>query len=502
MKHFTTCCLVMAAAVPGLAAVRLPKAFSDHAVLQRNQPIHIWGWSDPGEQISVDFNGETQAATGDRLGHWSTYLKPQPAGGPYTLKVNGTTLNDIMVGDVWFASGQSNMEMPLKGFGPDTRVKNDEEEIRNANQPKLRLLYIPHKGSPYPLNDFEGKVAWTTCTPETAKDFSAVAYFFGRELAAQENVTIGLVDSTWGGTPVGAWVSMDALGADPSLTPVFTAWSHMVAHQADVSAMLAAEKAEDEAAAKAGEPKPHHDWHPDPNSYAPAGLYNGMVAPMTPYNITGVIWYQGETDSSAERNPYYHRVFSTMIADWRRQWQEGNTPFLFTQISSFTSNSSETWANIREAQFETLSTARTGMAVTIDVGNPENVHPADKQTVGHRLALAARHIQYGEQLEYSGPVFRQAAPVAGSVRVYFDHGDGLNAKGGQLLGFEIAGEDHKYVPADAAIDNNSVVVKTDAVKSPKYVRYGWRNAPQANLYNAADLPASPFTSDPTLMQRF
>lgn len=499
MKRVCLFWLAAVCAVPAFSAVRLPKIFSDHAVLQRRQPIHIWGWSDPGETVSVSFNGVSQSATGDSLGHWSVYLPPEAEGGPFQLKVNDLVLNDIMLGDVWFASGQSNMEMPLKGFGPDTQVKNAQEEIRNANQPMLRLLLVPKKGSAYPLEDFDGKLAWTTCTPETAANFSAVAYFFGRDVAEREHVTVGLVDSTWGGTPAAAWTSMEGISSDASLMPLFAVWAKMADTEADVPAMYAAERAEDEAAKKAGQPPPHHDWHPEPSSYDPTWLYNGMVAPATKYGIKGVIWYQGETDSSFDRGPHYHRLFSTMIEDWRRHWGEGEFPFLFTQISSFTSTSAEQWAIVREAQFETLSVAKTGMAVTIDVGNPTNVHPADKQTVGHRLGLAARALAYDEQVEYSGPLFRQATSDADSIHVYFTHGNGLSAHGGALQGFEIAGKDGKYVPATATIEGETVVLK--GLANPAFARYGWANAPDANLFNEAGLPASPFTSDPYYLQR-
>ncbi len=502
MKRVSLLYLAVVCALPASSAVRLPKVFSDHTVLQRNQPIHIWGWSDPGETVSVSLNGETQSAVGDRLGHWSVFLPQQAAGGPYQLKVNDIALNDIMLGDVWFASGQSNMEMPLKGFGPDTQVKNGAGEIRNANQPMLRLLLIPHKTASFPLEDFDGKVAWTPCTPETAANFSAAAYFFGREVADREHVTIGLVDSTWGGTPAAAWVSMDSLSADAALMPEFAVWARTVDEQADVPAMLAAERAEDEAAKRNNQPKPSHSWHPDSNSYDPSWLYNGMVAPMTKYGIAGVIWYQGETDSSLERNPYYHRVFSTLIEDWRHHWRQGEFPFLFTQISSFTSDSSELWPAVRQAQLETLSLVHTGMAVTIDVGNPDNVHPSDKQTVGRRLALAALAIAYREQIEYSGPLFKQAILTQGGIQVFFTHANGLTAHGSTLQGFEIAGRDEKWVPASATIQGDTVLVRADGVSDPMYVRYAWANAPQGvNLYNEAGLPASPFTSDPAEWSR-
>jgi sialate O-acetylesterase len=225
-------------------------------------------------------------------------------------------------------------------------------------------------------------------------------------------------------------------------------------------------------------------------------LFNGMVAPATPFGIKGVIWYQGESNSRLTFAPMYARLFPTLIADWRAQWRVGNFPFLFVQIANFTSDATESWATIREAQRRTLALTNTAMAVTIDIGNPDNVHPADKQTVGARLALAARALAYGEHVEYSGPLFRQAAPDGQGMRVWFDHaGDELVAKGGALEGFEIAGDDRRFVKADARIEGRTVVVSNSRVPAPAWVRYGWENAPVVNLYNSAGLPASPFTSE-------
>lgn len=481
------------------AAVRLPKILTSHAVLQRDQPIHIWGWSDPGEQVSVALDGANATTTGDRLGHWSLYLPPQSAGGPYTLTVAGTnkiTLEDLLIGDVWFASGQSNMEMPLSGFAGSAVVKNSAQEIKNANQPNIHLLFIPHQATSYPLDDFRDEVSWTQCTPETAAKFSAVAYFFARDIASREHVPIGVIDSTWGGTPAEAWVSLDALSADASLMPVFASWSSMADRETDAEASVSAEKREDEIAKQAHSTPPKYDWHPNPVSWDPSWLFNAMVAPATPLGIKGVIWYQGESNSRHEMAPLYHKVFSTLISDWRRQWRQGDFPFLFTQISSFKSGPTEDWPIVREAQLRTLSLTHTGMAVTIDVGDPDNVHPSDKQTVGVRLALAARAIAYHEGVEFSGPLFRQTSTDgSSSIRAWFSHADGLTAKGSSVEGFEIAGDDHRFAPASGRIDGNSVVLDYPEIKRPKYVRYAWANVPSANLYNGAGLPASPFSSE-------
>jgi sialate O-acetylesterase len=481
-----------------VAEVKLPKVFTDHAVLQREVPIHIWGWAAAGEQVAVSLHAQRQSATADELGKWSVYLAPEHAGGPYTLTIQATntvTVSDILIGDVWFASGQSNMEMPLKGFPGSAVLKNGEQEIASANQPQLRLLRVHQRPSDHPLPDLQdADEVWTTCTPETAADFSAVAYFFGREIQQREKVPIGLIDDTWGGTPAEAWVSLDALSADASLMPVFQEWSRMANRTSDVPALRAREKREDDAAKQAGAPMPTHPWHPNPASWEPANLYNGMVAPFIDFPIKGVIWYQGESNSVKDRAPIYARVFATLISDWRSKWSQGDFPFLFVQISSFKSTDLEDWGIIRDAQRRTLGLANTGMAVSLDVGDPGNVHPPDKQTVGHRLALAARDIAYGEHIEDSGPLFRQANAEGAAIRVWFDHSEGLTAKGGSLAGFEVAGEDLRFVPATARIDGETVVATASAVKAPKYVRYAWANAPVANLFNAADLPASTFSS--------
>jgi len=465
-------------------------------VLQRDRPIHIWGWSDPGEKVAVALHGTSRDILGDGLGNWSVFLPPEAAGGPYQLTVtsrNKIVLDDVLIGDVWFASGQSNMEMPLKGF-PGAPLKNSAEEIAHAGQPQIRLLHIPNKAADFPLPN--SAASWTVCSPDTASNFSAVAYFFGRDLNAREQVPIGLIDATWGGTVAEAWVSLQSISADASLMPVFATRAEMMRTQAETAEILAREKREDLAARQAGKAPQPHPWRPDPASWAPAALFNGMVAPAAAYTIKGVIWYQGESNSRRAFAPMYARIFPALIADWRAQWHAGDFPFLFVQIANFKSNATEEWAIIREAQRRSLSVANTAMVVTIDIGDPGNVHPADKQTVGARLALAARALAYGENVEYSGPLFRQATPDSEGLRVWFDHAaGGLVARGGDLQGFEIAGDDGRFVPAAARIDGGTVLVGNAGVAEPKYVRYGWANAPVVNLYNSAGLPASPFTSE-------
>ncbi len=481
------------------AEIRLPNLLTDHAVLQREAPIHLWGWATPGASLTIHFHAQTLSTTANDLGEWSAWLMPEHAGGPYSLDIDGGPqegkkhITDLLVGDVWIASGQSNMEIPLDGFPHSATIKDADKEIATATNPNIRLLLVDRKSSDVPLDDISG--TWSQCTPDTARKFSAVAYFFGREIASTEHVPIGLIDSTWGGTPVDSWVSLDTLGTDPQLLSAFTNRAQFADTQASMPAQIAAEKATDAAAAAAGKPLPRHPWHPNEVSWLPAGIYNGMIAPLDKESIKGFLWYQGESDSGPARASHYSVLFPALIQDWRMHFQQGNLPFLFVQISSFNSPG-EDWGMIRDAQRRTLYIADTAMAVSLDVGNPNNVHPADKQTVAARLALAARAIVYGEHIAYASPLFRQATTQPGAMRVWFNNANGLNVHGGAApQGFELAGDDHHFVPATAKIEDGSVVVSTPALPNPRFVRYAWSNVVDQSLYNAAGLPASTFTSE-------
>jgi sialate O-acetylesterase len=490
------------ATLPAAAEIRLPNALSDHAVLQRQQPIHLWGWSTPGAHLTAHFHQQTSTAQANNKGEWVLYLNPESAGGPYALTLSGDgpekKISDLLVGDVWLASGQSNMEMPLAGFPPTAFVNNAAQEMAAATNPRLRLLLVPHKSSDTPVSDIPS--TWTECTPETAKNFSAVAYFFGRALAAKENVPIGLIDSTWGGTPADSWTSMNTLGSDPRLLPAFAERASFSDEQADAAQTIDAEKQQDAAAKAAGQPAPPHGWHPDEVSWSPAGLYNGMIAPLTPMAIKGFLWYQGETNSGSGRATAYAPLFTAMIGDWRMHFAQGNLPFLYVQISSF-SSPKEDWGLVRDGERRGLSVANTAMAVSLDRGNPDNVHPADKQTIGARLALAARGLVYGEPVPYSGPLFREATTEPRpdgtlAMRVWFDHAEGLSLRNQGESGFEVAGPDRNFVPARAAVEGSTIVVSAPAINRPTYVRYGWTGVVPGFIYNHANLPAPTFTSEP------
>ncbi len=493
---FFTLVVIGVVTIPARAEVRLSSVITDHAVLERDVPIHLWGDASPGEKIAITFHAQSVATTADKIGLWEAWLNPEPAGGPFTLTVRGSselTRTDLLVGDVWFASGQSNMEMPLAGFPPGAPITNGEQEIAQADLPRVRLLHMEKKSSPSPLDSISA--TWEVCTPATAKEFSAVAYFFAREINRRENIPIGVIDSSWGGTPVDAWISLDALSADASLMPAFANHARFTDTLTHIDLVEAAEKSAAADAAAHHLPPPHQTWRPDLSSWIPAALYNGMVAPFTPFAIKGFLWYQGESDTAQDRAVLYARLLPTLIADWRQQWHQGNLPFLFVQISNFESPGSN-WGLVRDSERRTLHVINTAMAVTLDVGQRDNIHPPDKQTVGARLALGARAIAYGESgLEFSGPLYRQTTREGGALRVWFDHADGLHSKGPALQGFEVAGADGHFVPATATVQGATVLVSSPEVSEPVQVQYAWQSFTQANLYNAASLPASTFLGE-------
>jgi sialate O-acetylesterase len=483
------------------AQVTLPKILSDHMVVQRDLPVHVWGMATPGEEVSVTFRGETRAVRTSGIGRWSVYLKPGAAGGPFEMKVQGTpeagsagaataqeiVLKDILVGDVWVASGQSNMEFEMR------KAATAATDLPKAGNPRIRLLIVTKRASNYPQDDTETD-GWAASTPDTAKEFSAVAWYFAREIEQREHVPVGVIDSTWGGTPGEAWVRTTALGEDASLNPLFASWGRMTDRESTALISQADEQRQRDEAKAQGKPAPLFPWHPRLESWGPGMLYNGMIAPLTPFPIRGALWYQGESNSVLDRFSLYDRVMRTLIEDWWRQWGVGSFPFLYVQISNFKSTPLEDWASLREQQVKTLGLRNTAMAVTIDIGNPEDVHPTDKIDVGQRLARAARALSYGEQVEYFGPMFRQATPEGAAIRVWFDHAKGLAAKGGEVTGVEVAGRDGKFVAATAKVDGETIVASSPDVPEPVQVRYGWSNSPECNLFNGEALPASPFTS--------
>ncbi len=475
------------------ADISLPVLLSDGVVLQRGMPIHIWGKAAPDENVRVVLNRQSKSTVADFAGRWHIYLAPEAAGGPYELSVNGQNqivLHDVLIGDVWVASGQSNMEYPMEGW--NGTPKDAAEEIPKANLPSVHLFHVAKAYADHPLDDLSTPAKWSPCIPDTVREFSAVAYYFAKEIAAHEKVPIGVIESTWGGTVAEAWTSLDGLSSNPGLMPIFANRAHMVDSLVETETVAPHEAELKQQARAHGLPVPVFAWHPDPHSWEPAALYNAMIAPLTPYPIRGVIWYQGESNSALERAPHYGMLFETMIRDWRNHWAIGDFPFLYVQIANYKSNLLEDWAPVREGQRKALGLVNTAMAVTIDIGNPDDVHPTDKLDVGRRLSLAARAVTYGEHLEYSGPLLRSVTREEKALRVWFDDAEGLKPGAKGLCGFVIAGQDRKFVPAAAKIDGSTIVVASPQVEAPAIVRYGWENSPECPFFNSAGLPASPF----------
>ena len=631
-----------------LLVFTLPSAFADvtpnplfanNAVLQQGMKVPIWGNADPGEKITVEFAGQSVSAIADAEGKWLVHLAPLKAGGPHTLTISGKntiTLTNLLVGEVWVCSGQSNMERQLGLRAGQKPITDWKHEVASANYPAIRHFGVAQTMSLTPLPTVKG--SWAVCSPQTVADFTAVGYFFGRDLFRARHVPIGLIHSSWGGTPAEAWTSKAALRKLPDMTAMLEEFEQLQVDPEGVRRRYEARletwfRANDAGSAegkswdapglstdawkpmtlptlweKAGEPDLNGvvwfrktfdlpegaaqmaaelhlgmiddidtTWvngvkvgaingynvvrkYPVPvgilkagqnvvavrvldtgggggiwgdqklqlvfkgdgslppvnlsgpwqyriglnlkgaprppmsvglNANAPTVLYNGMIAPLLPYAIRGMIWYQGEANVGREKQ--YQTLFPAMIADWRRVWGEGDFPFLFVQIAPF----KEMTPEIREAQLLTWQhTPNTAMAVTIDCGDANDIHPAHKQPVGARLALAARALAYHEKLEYSGPVFDSVKVKGAQATLRFTHlGGGLVAKGGSLIGFTVAGPDKVFHPAQAEIRGRTVVVTSDAVAQPAAVRYGWANVPEGNLFNRAGLPASPFRTD-------
>ncbi len=645
--------MLLFGATTARADVKLPAIVGDNMVVQRDAKVRIWGWAEPGEQVTVTMAGKSASAKTSADGRWEVMIGPYAAGGPHRMTIAGkktVTLENVLVGEVWVGSGQSNMEWPL------VNAKNGPDEVSRANYPEIRHFTVTKATSLDPREDVEGH--WVVCSPDTAGSFSAVAYFFGRELNQTLKVPVGLIHTSWGGTPAEAWTRREALVADSQFQPMVKAlassleslptaqkeyeaaivewnrknmlqdpgnkgfdlgyardefadadWQTAKMPQYFESTGLAIDgsvwyrKAFDVPAAWAGkdlalslgpiddfdttyvngtkvggigEETPNFwmvprkytvpgslvragrnviavrvfdhtgnggfggsagdlwlrpaaggdmvslagDWRykvetgaapimvdystqpvappgaGNPNS--PTVLYNAMIAPLTPYTIRGAIWYQGE--ANADRGRQYQTLFPTMIRDWRKMWGEGDFPFYFVQLANWQPRKAEPaeshWAELREAQTMTLREPQTGMAVTIDIGETDDIHPRNKQDVGRRLALWALAKTYGTKTEFSGPLYASYGVESNKIRVRFSHAEGLRTKdGAPVEGFAIAGADGKFVWAKASVEKDSVVVWSDAVAEPKAVRYAWADNPVTNLYNGAGLPASPFRTD-------
>jgi sialate O-acetylesterase len=469
MTHSRLCAFAAASffgmAVSGLGAPEFAGIFQDHAVLQRDKPIPIWGRADPGEHITVSFAAQSVGATAGPDGRWIAVLGPLPASATAAvLTVAGkttVTLHDILVGEVWLCSGQSNMEFTVDNHNAVYRVENAAAEVAAARFPLIRQFKVGRDATAVATDKIAG--TWKVCDPETVGQFTAVGYFFARDLYGRISVPIGLINSTWADTPIEAWMSPAALAAFPG----FSNGHRAVAPGA----------------------------REDP--WVPASVFNGMIQPLLPYAIRGVLWYQGE--SNVGRPAEYAAQFPALIRAWRSHFGEGDIPFLWVQLANFAPPAGrlgDRWAYLREAQSRALVLPDTGQAVAIDVGESGNIQPRNKQEVGRRQALIAKAKVYSIPVDYSGPVFGGAVPQGACIRVHFKFSDeGLTASGKPLQSFEVAGADRVFHPATATIEGDSIVAQSPLVRQPVAVRYAWRNAPEANLYNGAGLPAAPFRSD-------
>lgn len=632
--------VILGLVVAGVARADVVPAslFCEHAVLQQGRPIPVWGSAEENEKVTVTLGGQS-ASTIAHDGKWTVQLEALPAGGPHVLTINGKNrieIRDVLIGEVWICSGQSNMERQLGLREGQQPINNWQAEAAAADFPQIRHFGVAQRLALNPQERVDGH--WLVCTPETASEFTAVGFFFGRALHLARGTPIGLIHSSWGGTPAEAWTSRKGIDEIPEFSDAtlrlerirrdptgaraeferdlaqwfeandagsaaqarwsgesvdMTNWSAMrlpvfwekaglpnfdgvvwFRREIDVPATWAGHDAELHLGAiddldatwvngkfvgsgsewlkpriyslPAGTLKPGRnviavrvldtggngglwgggdpmrlvcsaeparpialdgEWYykpsvfshsappppvdPSVSSGTPTVLYNGMIAPLRPYAIRGVIWYQGEANSGNAQ--LYRRLFPELVADWRRAWGQGNFPFLFVQIAPF----SGTPLEIREAQRLSLAKIpNSAMVVTIDVGDANDIHPTEKKPVGERLALAARALAYEEKIEYSGPLFESLQVEGSRAVVKFTHvGPGLVAPGGELKGFTIAGADKKFHPAKATIVRDTVEVSASEVSAPVAVRYAWANVPVGNLFNRAGLPASPFATD-------
>lgn len=512
MKH-TFALLIAFFVSPFLVAtageLRLAVVFSDHMVLQRDKAVPVWGWADPGEMILVEFGGQMQSAAADADGKWQVKLDPMEASAePRELRVQSdkpdrkVSVSDVLVGEVWLGSGQSNMAMTVN------RAKDFETEQAAAKYPLIRMFKEESTASATVQADSKGK--WTVCSPETIAGYSATLYFFGRELHRELNVPVGLINSSVGGTPIESWIAEESQAKIPELKDLVEAQAKAAATideatlKANYEKQLARWKAQAEKAKKDGTKAPRRPTDPlesirrKGNS---GGLFNGKIASLIPYAIRGIVWYQGEANSAPGKGTYYQYQLPLLVNDWRARWGE-ELPFAWVQLPNF-GREGEGWSLVREAMLKTRSLPKTGMAITVDIGETKDIHPKNKQDVGHRLAMWALGDVYDKPVSAtSGPLPAGHEVSGNSIIVTFLYADrGLVAKGGELKGFVIAGEDQQWMPAEARIVGKTVVVSNTQVSKPVAVRYAWSADPNCNLFNEAGLPASPFRTDDWLVEQ-
>ncbi len=450
--------LLLALAAGPLGAAPQPASlFQDHAVLQRDRRLPVWGTAVPGEHVTVAFAGQSVGTTAGADGRWMVVLEPlgaNPTGAD--LQVAGSAavvLHDVVVGDVWLCGGQSNMEFTVDNHNAVYRVENAAAEVAAATFPLIRQFKVGRRASAGPVETAAGD--WQPCSPATVGQFTAVGYFFARDLFNRLQVPMGLINCTWAGTPIASWQSPAARAALPPPPP-----------------------------GGAGRP-------------LPGALFNGMVHPLLPYGLRGILWYQGESDVG--RAAAYAAEFPELIRSWRAHFGQDDLPFFWVQLANFGAGGDpggRSWAYLREAQARALALPQTGQALAIDLGERNNIQPHNKQEVGRRLALLAKSQVYGIAVDSTGPLFDRLEPAGAAVRVRFKSAaEGLTAGGRPLQAFEVAGADRRFYPAQATIEGDTVVLRAPQVPQPVAVRYAWTNDPDANLYGGSGLPAAPFRTD-------
>ncbi|MCF4101186.1 sialate O-acetylesterase [Gillisia sp. M10.2A] len=436
--------------------VSLPSIFSDNMVLQRNADVKIWGWAKPGEEIKIKVSWDEKELTTKPLktSYWEIILSTPDIRGAQEITISGyneVKLKNVLLGEVWLVSGQSNME-----WSANSGIDNAEEEIANARNNQIRFYTVANKTAECPQQDLDGN--WEASTPQTMKYFSAIAYFFGRKMNEELNVPIGLINSTWGGTPAEVWMPEEIIKNNETLS-------------------------------KAAKLIPDVEWGPR----KPASIYNAMIAPIIPFKIKGILWYQGE--SNTDNADYYETIFSSLINSWREKWNE-DLPFYYAQIAPYDYGEGFSGVKVRDAQRRVLKLPNTGMVMTSDIGNIKNIHPSNKIDVGLRFANLALTESYGKKLHPYAPLFERAEADGKNLKIYFKYNERLYLdKQNTNSQFEIAGTDRKFYPAKVSIKNDVVVLRSSKVKKPMYVRYSWGNTSTSNIFNHVGLPASSFTTE-------
>jgi hypothetical protein len=493
LKRFGFIALILLATTQAFAQVTLPHIIGSNMVIQANKPINIWGQAAAGEQVSVQFLNQTKKTVADKSGAWKVVLDPIKASAkPVDMIIKGTNtikLENILVGEVWVCSGQSNMEFPLaKGLSWRSGVNNWEKEVAEANYPELRLFIVKIRKSDTPLTDCEGE--WVVCTPKNVGTFSAIGYYFGRYVTQQLHQPVGMVQTAVGGTRAELWTKMQVMEKDTLYNVVFDDYKKDLKRFDDykVAQKQWSEKTNDGKDTAIKIPAPVKVGQPS----KPACLWNAMIEPLLPLTIKGVIWYQGESN---EPQAYDYRfVFTNMINSWRKEWKQGDFPFYFVQIAAHKDKT----PLLRYSQTYVMNTVKnTGMAVATDSGDSVNIHPRNKTIIGERLAYWALAKDYDfKDVAFSGPAYKSMKIEGNNIRIAFSYAEkGLSSKGGDLKEFEIAGADKQFYPANANIQGNSVIVSSPQVLKPVFVRYAWKNFMHPNLYNQQGLPAVPFNTD-------